>query len=292
MSRQRLDPDALPLVLHQRIWRKLFALFMALLIGVLVLAGVALIAAGVGEGQLLTVLGGVAWLLVAGPMWLYWLVQLVPGSCRLRITTGGFSVRHCFLTREHGWDEVGRFYPRTYSSPRITDYETVAFTGEEGRVVRLGSFLDELRVRGIASSDILPDTYGYPARELADFLDACSERYGQRSPDHVPETIPVTRGYLIGVSVLLLGFVAGFVVWAAAALRRGDGSTALLALVLAAPFVFALVHGWVRWRRGTLRRGARYRRPDDTGRKGDLVPRGRVVDPAPADHRRDDLHLR
>jgi hypothetical protein len=203
-----LDPDALPLVLHQRIWRKLLALFMALWISVLVLAGAALVAVGVGDGQFLTALAGVALLLVSGPMWLYWAVQLVPGSCRLLVTTGGFSARHCFVTREHGWDEVGRFYSRTYSSPRITDYETVAFTGEEGRVVRLGSFLEELRFRGIASSDILPDTYGYPARELAEFLNQCSERYGQRSPDHVPETIPVTRGYLIGVSVLVLGFVA------------------------------------------------------------------------------------
>jgi hypothetical protein len=153
VSRQRLDPDALPLVLHQRIWRKLLALFMALWISVLVLAGAALVAVGVGDGQFLTALAGVALLLVSGPMWLYWAVQLVSGSCRLMVTTGGFSARHCFVTREHGWDEVGRFYSRTYSSPRITDYETVAFTGEEGRVVRLGSFLEELRFRGIASSD-------------------------------------------------------------------------------------------------------------------------------------------
>lgn len=266
MSRQRLDPEALPRVLHQRSRRKLLTAFMTLWISVFVLAGAALVAVGVGEGELFTTFAGAALLLVSGPMWLYWAVQLVPGSCRLRVTTGGFSVRHCFITREHGWDEVGRFYSRTYSSPRITDYETVAFTGEEGRVVRLGSFLEELRFRGIASSDILPDTYGYPARELAEFLNQCSERYGQRSPDHVPETIPVTRGYLVGVSVLLLGFVAGFVGWAVAAFRRGDRSTALLALVFAAPFLFALVSGWVRWRQGTLRRGARYRRPGDAER--------------------------
>jgi hypothetical protein len=291
VARQRLAPDALPLVLHQRIWRKLLALFMTLWISVFVLAGGALVAGGLGEGELFTTLAGLGLLIVSGPMCLYWAVQLVPGSCRLLVTSGGFSARHCFITREHGWDEVGRFYSRTYSSPRITDYETVAFTGEEGRVVRLGSFLEELRIRGIASSDILPDTYGYPARELAEFLNQCSERYGERSPDHVPETIPATRGYLIGISVLLLGFIGGFVAWAGAAFGRGDRSTALLALVLAAPFLFALVSGWVRWRRGTLRRGARYRRPGDTERKSNLIPRRGVVDPPPAEHRRDDVHL-
>lgn len=107
-------------------------------------------------------------------------------------------MRHCFITREHSWDDVGRFYVRTYSSPRVNDYDTVAFTGEESRVIGPASFLDELRFRGIADSDILPDTYGYPADVLAEFLNACSEWYGLRSPDHVPLTIPVARGYLTG----------------------------------------------------------------------------------------------
>lgn len=288
MSRQRLDPEALPVVLHQRAWRKLLAVALTLLLSVFVVAGLALLAAG----ELLTVLAGAGLLLVSGSMWLYWALQLVPRSCRLRVTTGGFSVRHCFITRDHGWDEVGRFYPRTYATARINDYETVAFTGEEGRVVRFGSFLDELRFRGIADSDILPDTYGYPAQELADFLNGCSERYGQRSPDHVPATIPVTRGYLIGITFFLLVFVAGMLGWAVAAARRGDGSTTVLALVLTTPFVFAIVTGWVRWRRGTLRRGARYRRPDDTGRKDELIPGGRVMDPAAPDHRRHDSEPR
>jgi hypothetical protein len=224
-------------------------------------AGVALVAVGVGEGRVGTLLAGIAVLAVAGPVWLYWTLQLVPGSCRARITSGGFSVRHCFVTREHGWDEVGRFYTRTYASPRITDYVAVAFTGEEGRVLRLGSFLDELRLRGIAETDILPDTYGYDAAELAAFLNACSERYGQHSPDFVPETVPASRGYLVGVSFLLLTAIVGMLAWAVAGAADRDWQATALALALAAPFAFALVSGWRRWMRGALRRGSRFRGP-------------------------------
>jgi hypothetical protein len=264
VGRQRLDPDALPIVLRQRLSRKLLALLMAVWVSVLVLAGGALIAAGVDEGAPVTAFAGIAFLVASGLVWLYWALQLVPGSCRLRVTTGGFSMRHCFITREHGWDDVGRFYVRTYSTPRVNDYETVAFTGEESRVIGLASFLDELRFRGVADSDILPGTYGYPAEQLARFLNACSERYGRRSPDHVPQSIPVTRGYLIGVSLILVVFVIGFLVWAAANAADGDVWGVVTGLAFASPFAYALIHGWIRWRRGTLRRGTRLRAPGDT----------------------------
>jgi hypothetical protein len=243
--------------------RKLLALLMTLWTGVFPFGGIALIAVGVDETEPGTALAGAALLVAAGFVWLYWALQLVPGSCRLRVTTGGFSMRHCFITREHGWDDVGRFYVRRYSTPRVNDYETVAFTGEESRVIGLASFLDELRFRGVADSDILPDTYGYAAAELAEFLNACSELYGQRAPDHVPRTIPVTRGYLIGVSLLLAAFGAGFLIWAAASAADGDWWSAVIGLVFASPLVYALVNGWIRWRRGKLRRGALFRGPGD-----------------------------
>jgi hypothetical protein len=185
-----------------------------------------------------------------------------PARAAPGITTGGFSVRHCFVTREHRWDEVRRYYTRTYANPRLNDYEAVAFTGEQGRVIRLGSFLDELRFRGIAETDLLPDTYGYDADELAAFLNACSERYGQRSPDYVPETVPASLGYLVGISVLLVAAIVGFLGWAVASGIDRDWSGAALALVFAFPFAFALVHGWVRWRRGTFRRAASFRGPE------------------------------
>lgn len=264
MARPRLDPDALPIVLRQRLRRKLGALGLALVGSVFPIAGAALIATGVGESQVGTVLAGIAVLVVAGPAWLYWALQLVPGSCRARITTGGFSVRHCFVSHDHGWDEVGRFYPRTYATPRLGDYETVAFTGEESRVLRLGSFLDELRLRGVADTDILPDTYGYDADDLAAFLNACSERYGRRSPDFVPETIPASRGYLVGISVLLLAAIAGLLAWAVASAADRDWQDAALAVAIASPFAFAVGHGWFRWKRGTLRRGTRFRGPGDS----------------------------
>ena len=263
VSRPRLDPDALPIVLRQRSSRKLLALLMTLWVGVLLFAGVALVAVGVNERALGTALAGAALLVVSGFVWLYWALQLVPGSCRLRVATGGFSLRHCFITRERGWDEIGTFYVRTYSTPRVNDYETVAFTGEENRVIGLASFLDELRFRGVADSDILPDTYGYPAAELAEFLNACSERYGQQSPDHVPRTIPVTRGYLIGVSLLLVAFMTAFLIWAVATVAEGDVWGVGIRLAFASLFAYAIVHGWIRWRQGTLRRGARFRGPGD-----------------------------
>lgn len=262
MARPPLEPDALPVVLRQTLRRKLGTLGLAFANAIFPIAGVALIAVGLGERELLTLVAGIAVALVGGAAWLYWAVQLVPGSCRARITTGGFSVRHCFVTREHGWDEVGRFYTRTYANPRLADYAAVAFTGEEGRVLRLGSFLDELRFRGIAETDILPDTYGYDADELAAFLNACSERYGRRSPDYVPETVAASLGYLIGISLLLLTGIVGVLGWAVASAADRDWRTAALALLIAAPLAFALVNGWFRWKRGTLRRGARFRGPE------------------------------
>lgn len=262
MARPRLDPDALPVVLRQRLRRKLGALGLAFWSALFPIAGIALVVTGLGESEIGTLLAGIAVVAVGGPVWLYWALQLVPGSCRLRVTTGGFSVWHCFVTHEHGWDEVGRFYPRTYALPRLNDYEAVAFTGEVGRVLRLGSFLDELRLRGIADTDVLPDTYGYDADELAAFLNACSERYGERSPDYVPETIPVTLGYLIGISVLLLAIIVGLLSWAGAYAADRDWQGAALAVALASPFAFALGHGWLRWKRGTLRRGAQFRAPE------------------------------
>jgi hypothetical protein len=261
VARPALEPDALPVTLHQRLRRKLGALGLAFVTVVFPLGGVALLAGGVGDSRVATALAGIAVLAVAGPVWLYWAAQLVPGSCRARITTGGFSARHCFVTREHSWDEVGRFYTRAYASPTITDYVAVAFTGEEGRVLRLGSFLDELRLRGIAETDILPDTYGYDPDELAAFLNACSERYGRRSPDFVPETVPASGGYLVGVSVLLLTGIVGMLAWAVASAADRDWRTTALALALASPLAFAVVSGWRRWKRGGLRRGSRFRGP-------------------------------
>ena len=105
--------------------------------------------------------------------------------------------------------------------------------------------------------------HGRTARSRLDPLNACSERYGQQSPDHVPRTIPVTLGYVLVVSGLLTTFVAGFVVYAIAALADGNSFDAALALLLASPFVFALAVGWRHWRRGTFRRGARFRTPED-----------------------------
>ena len=261
MGRERLDPDALPIELRQRPGRKLLALILAAVTGICLVAAVALVAVGVDERSIPTVLAGIGLLAVAGPLWVYWALQLVPGSCRLRVTTAGFSVRHCFVTHERGWDEVGRFYTRTYSTPRINDYVTVAFTGEESKVIGIWSFLDELRIRGIADTDILPDTYGQSAGDLAAFMNACSERYGQRSPDHVPDSLPVTRGYMIGITVVLSAFIVAFLAWAGTEAAAGDAPRTLFALVLASPVAFALAHGWVRWRRGTMRRGTTLRGP-------------------------------
>jgi hypothetical protein len=263
VARRPLETSALPLVLRQRVWRKLLALVMAAWVAVLVLAGAALVAVGIHDSEPLTVVAGIAFLVPSSLIFLYWALQLVPGSCRLRVTTGGFSIRHCFITRERGWNEVGRFYVRTYSTPRVGDYDAVAFTGEESRVIGPAAFLDELRFRGVADSDVLPDTYGYRAEELAAFMNACSEQHGEQSPDHVPQTIPVTRGYLIGISALLVVFIVGFLAWAAASAAHGDAWGAVIALALASPLAFALCSGWIRWRRGTLRRGARFRGPGD-----------------------------
>jgi hypothetical protein len=92
-------------------------------------------------------------------------------------------------------------------------------------------------------------------------MTACSERYGERSPEHVPKRVPVTRGYMLLVSVFLLGFIGGFLAWAGVAATDGDAWEVAKALAFASPFVFALAHGWIRWRRGTMGRGTTFRGP-------------------------------
>jgi uncharacterized membrane protein len=64
---------------------------------------------------------------------------------------------------------------------------------------------------------------------------------------------------------MLVAFVAGFVVWAAARAAAGDVWGVVIALAFGSPFAYALVNGWIRWRRGTLRRGERFRDPGDAG---------------------------
>ena len=185
MAPPALDPDALPIVLRQRPLTKFKALVLGAWFVFLGGVGMALALGRGAAGSDDTRAAGVAIAVAAAPFALYWVLQLVPRSCRLRVGPDGFDVRHCFVRRKRAWNDVGRFYVRSYEAPSAGtwEYDGVAFTRAGAERAGVASLLDQLRVRGILDSDLLPDTYGVRPKELARFLNGCRERaVGGRTP--------------------------------------------------------------------------------------------------------------
>ena len=179
----------------------------------------------------------------------------MPGSCRLRVTREGLDIRHCFVPRRLRWDEVERFYVRTYVMhypPGGWDFTGVAFTRHAGEAAGLGAILDTFRFRGIARSDTLPDTYGVRPNELARFLNTCRERAAGPADRSVPPAQPVTAAFVAVVSLLLVAFAAlGVVMIVAGEVVPG--------LLIAALFTGVLFVGLRKWFRGRLRLSTRRR---------------------------------
>jgi hypothetical protein len=112
VERHELHADALPVVLRQSLRTKAIAAVVGGWWAFMTGCG-AFLAAGRGAdtGTDAKVLG---WALfaVGAPLALYWLLQLVPGSCRLAIAPDGLHIRHVFVPRRLRWESVDRFYVR------------------------------------------------------------------------------------------------------------------------------------------------------------------------------------
>jgi hypothetical protein len=250
--RPTLDPDALPVVLRQRWLTKLKALCLAVSFGFLAGAVTTTVATERPDDGGAVAAGGLV-VAFAAPLFLYWALRLIPVSCRLRVTPSGIEARHCFVTRRRSWHDLTRFYTRTYSGYRIPDWTGVAFSDARQERAGLASFVEQvLRVRGILRTDLLPDTYGVEPNDLAKFLNACRVRWTGEDLGRVPERIRPTRGLAVIAFSIVTLFAGFFLLGALGAAAEGDWGVAVFALVFASPFLFALVSGIRRWRRGRL----------------------------------------
>ena len=247
------SPDVLPVVLRQSRRSKLTALIAGSGWAFFAGAGITLlVGAGASTGTGTRVVGAVL-AASAAPLALFWLLQLVPGACRLEVTHAGLVIRHAFRTRRRRWEEIQRFYTRLYVGHRIPDWTGVAYELRRPKPAGLGSLAEHvLRVRGIFDTDLLPDTYGLTAEELRTFLNVCDVRWSGEKLGTAPKQIPVTRPYVVVVVLIMLGFAALSVLLAVgSAANRAWGSTAFWG-ACAAAIAFGLVRRAFRGGRFTL----------------------------------------
>jgi hypothetical protein len=255
VERHELHADALPVVLRQSLRAKAIAAVVGAWWAFMTGAGVVL-ATGRGAD---TSTGVRVWgiLIVAGaaPLALYWLLQLVPGSCRLTIAPDGLHVRHVFVPRRIRWEDVDRFYVRRNSLHWGYEWRGVAFVPRGGYRAGIRHFLGTvLRVRGVFRTDVLPDTYGVDAGRLSSFLNECDRRWsGEKASAPRPRELPATRGVYVLLGLFLLALSGFFLLGAVGAAAEGAWGAAILALVFAAPGVYLVYRLARKWRRPTLR---------------------------------------
>jgi hypothetical protein len=255
VERHELHADALPVVLRQSLRAKAIAAVVGGWWAFMTGCG-AFLAAGRGadSGTGARVLGTLI-LVVATPLALYWLFQLVPGSCRLTIAPDGLHARHAFIGRRLRWEDVDRFYVRRQYIGNGLEWSGVAFVPRVGYRAGIKHLLvTVLRVRGVFRTDVLPDTYGMGAGRLSSFLNECDRRWsGEKASARRPRELPATRGVYVLVGLLLL-VLAGFLLLGAfGAAVEGDWGAAIMTAVLGALLVPAIVGLARKWRRPTVR---------------------------------------
>jgi hypothetical protein len=86
-------------------------------------------------------------------------LMLLPGSSYLEATPERLTISSAFRKRTYTWPEIESFYVDTIMAREVVKY-------------RLGPGTNESHAR----EETLPDTYGLPAQELADELDAFRRR--------------------------------------------------------------------------------------------------------------------
>lgn len=255
MERQALHADALPVVLRQSAKAKAIAAAVGACWAFFAACG-GYLAAGRGadsSGGARAL--GVMILGLAAPLAVYWLLQLVPGSCRLTIAPDGLHVRHVFRGRRLRWEDVDRFYVRRHSIGNGVEWRGVAFVPRGGYRAGVRHMLGTvLRVRGVFRTDVLPDTYGLGAGRLSSFLNECDRRWsGERASARRPRELPATRLVYVLLGLGFLLFAGFFVLGAVGAASDGEWGSAGLLLVVAAPAVYVLYRIVRQWRRPTLR---------------------------------------
>ena len=86
-------------------------------------------------------------------------LMLLPGSSYLEATPERLTISSAFRKRAYNWQEIASFYVDTIMARELVKYRLALSTPEAH-----------------AREEALPDTYGLPAQELADQLDAFRRR--------------------------------------------------------------------------------------------------------------------
>ena len=97
-------------------------------------------------------------------------LMLLPDSSYLEATAQGLTISTAFRRRSHTWSEIDSFYVERIWSRQVVKYRLNAGEDETDAGSR--------RVR----EETLPDTYGLPAEELADRLNAFRRRFSAAPP--------------------------------------------------------------------------------------------------------------
>jgi hypothetical protein len=98
------------------------------------------------------------------------IIQMLPGSAYLKLDTEGFTIRHVFRTRFIPWSWVDEFLVININPMSFAKMKRVGvnFLHPEGQT----SVYREISKGLSGSEDMLPDTYGKKAEELAALLNA------------------------------------------------------------------------------------------------------------------------
>ena len=97
-------------------------------------------------------------------------VMLLPNSSYLEATPDGLTISSAFRKRSYAWSDIDSVYVDAILSKQVVKYEVELPENEGGVGAR--------RTR----EETLPDTYGLPAQELADQLDAFRRRAQMAPP--------------------------------------------------------------------------------------------------------------
>ena len=105
-------------------------------------------------------------------------IQVLPGSCYLRVTNDGLALCQLYRVRIITWDMVNSFFVFTIRHNGFKANELVAFHWSE--TVARSSYARWASEVISQCDGALPQTYGRKASELAAFLNACLADYRLR----------------------------------------------------------------------------------------------------------------
>jgi hypothetical protein len=167
MNASNLTAASLPVTLYPRAvssWASL------IINGVLVAMGVFLIVVGKWIGVVAAAFFSLGLVFAV--------IQLLPGSCYLRVTKDGLAFCQLYRVRVITWDMVNSFFVFTIKHNGFKANELVAFRWSE--TVERSSYARWASEVISQCDGALPQTYERKASELAAFLNACLAEYRRR----------------------------------------------------------------------------------------------------------------